>query len=391
MAPKKHKILIVDDQTPNLRILECTFKTEGFDVLTAKDVESAQAIILAKRDEIDLVLSDIQMPGLTGFDLVRWAKSIELNEVPILLITSQLPEPKHRIFGLALGAVDYVLRALDPRELVLRVRRSIEHFSQLRALRTSLDDSQNLAAVGRLMAASNHEVKNLAQMIKFASAILSREMGGDRTPNKDTIAQGLHALKEASTLLGDVTKNMQGMIGNAHHTIGPIDVSTLTKQVIEMVKPLMKGVYIDFNQEGTAALWAEGCTTPFKQLLINLILNAKEAIREISPPEGGLISITISETADQLQLSVTDNGVGFPHEEIRTNFPAFATTKQMRGGKGLGLWLSNQFAITMGGSLSLSSSGPGKGACACVLLKRGAEPLINSPMDLSGYFVEDDF
>lgn len=369
----------------NLRILQKTFEEEGYDVLTARDVDEAQAVLMEQGRTIDLVLSDIQMPGKTGFDLVRWAKEHQeqLPEIPILLITSQLPEPENRIFGLSLGAVDYLVRSLDSREIVLRVHHAIAHFAQLRSLKASLEDSENLAAVGRFLAAANHEIRNLAQIAKTSTDILHTRLTNSKNLD-DTNREALSAMKRTTDMLAEVSRTMGNLVGKAQPTAKAVNLDAEIRNVIGMIRPILTRCHLE---TGFGVVkddrWVFANPTHLKQILINLLMNAQDAIREVSLPVGGHICLGVTTaTEDCVLVSIKDNGVGLSSPETRTDFQAFSSTKQLRGGKGLGLWLSARFAEAMGGSLTLRSEGPGRGAEA-ILRLRSAKGI--SVMDISSF------
>lgn len=365
-------ILVVDDSKANLRILSATFEDDGFRVYTASSVEEAQRGLLTYGNEIDLVLSDIQMPTLSGFDLLKWMKvqTTGIRDIPLLLITSQLPDTESRVLGLSLGAMDYLLRSLDTQELVLRVKHAIDNFKQLKNLKVSLETTESLASTGRLFAATNHEIKNVSQVIGIASGILERELGAEESDISDNCRQALKMLKQSSSLLLEVTKMIGGIVGNTHAPMVPVDIDLVVDQVAAMVKPLFKGG-IDFKSNSKSSMWVQGSSTFIKQILINLLLNARDAIDEGKPTGGGCLTIRVSGTDDsKVEVSVMDNGSGFPVQEVRKEFLPFVSSKQLRGGTGLGLWLSSQLVEKMGGLLMLSSDGPGKGAEAKVILKK---------------------
>jgi C4-dicarboxylate-specific signal transduction histidine kinase len=373
--PPVRRILIVDDDRANRRILQKMFEAEGFVALNADSVEAAQKIIETEPEKIDLVLSDIQMPGKTGFDLVRWMKQRQpdANEVPVLLITSALPEPENRIFGLSLGAIDYVLRSLDSRELILRVTRAIEHFEQLKNLRSTLEDTEDLASAGRLMAATNHEIGNLAQIAKSTASFLNDSLGKKNLD--DLTLRALRSMKASCDMLADVSKTMGAMIGRGPTMSTLINLTKEVQSVVEMTKPLLKNCTVDLHVP-PEDIWVSAVATHLKQILINFLINARDAIREMNNAVSGHISIHVQPTdANWVRITVRDNGVGLPESGSRDEFQAFASTKQLRGGKGLGLWLSSRFAREMGGNLSLSSEGAGKGATATLELRRAAAPI----------------
>ena len=371
MYGNKLSILIVDDDRANLFVLAATFDDHGFNTFTANSVEHAQALLTEQANRIDLVISDIQMPRLTGFDLVQWMKGQAngIGSIPILLITSQMSDTEHRIKGLSLGAVDYLSKSLDMEELVLRAKHAIENFNQIRTLRNTLEKTESLVSTGRLFAASNHEIKNVAQIIQMAFGILERELKPEKVQISSTAQQAVKILGQSSCLLSDVTKMIGSIVTNTEASIGPIDVNAVICNVVSMIRSLLKSE-VELSYDPQESIWALGSTTFLKQILINLILNARDAIEEKKESSRGKITVKILKNDADYEICVIDNGVGFPAEETRLEFQAFASTKQLRGGTGLGLWLSSQLAQKMKGTLALSSKGVGQGAEAKIKLKR---------------------
>ncbi len=370
MPNHQYSILMVDDSRANLSILGAMFEDDGFRVYKSSSVEEAQQQLKDLGGEIDLVLSDIQMPRLSGFDLVKWMKAekSDLRDMPILLITSQLPDAESRIHGLSLGAVDYLLRSLDPKELVIRVTHAIESYNQMRDLRQSLETTERVASTGRLFAASNHEIKNVAQIIKMSAGFLERELDPAKIETSETCQQALKMLQQSSQLLSEVTKMIGGIVSDGNLALGPVDIDATLDHIVSMTKPLLRGVQLEYASR--ESLWVQGSVTLIKQILINLILNARDAIEEGKPERGKIALQVDSEAGNQVVVSVIDNGVGLQVAESRSVFKPFSSTKQLRGGTGLGLWLSSHLATKMGATLTLSSNGPGLGAKAKIVLQK---------------------
>jgi len=131
----KGTILAVDDTPGNLKLLVDTLSAEGYQVRTADNGELALAAIAASPPE--LILLDIRMPGLDGFQVCRWLKAQEnLREIPVVFISSAR-EVKDRVEGLRLGAVDYITKPFKREELLARVHTHLE-LSRLRARQEKL-------------------------------------------------------------------------------------------------------------------------------------------------------------------------------------------------------------------------------------------------------------
>lgn len=390
-ARESQRILLVDDNIANLRLLELTFAEAGIEVFVASSVAAAQKILQKFSGEIDLILSDVQMPGETGFDLVRWIKQQPFSPLPILLITSVLPEPEHRIFGLNLGAVDYVTRAEDPSELVIRVKNALANFNRLKTLRVTLEQSESLALFGKIFAASNHEIKNIIQIVDIFCKNLEQEISSLNLQASAPLQKNMDCLKSSVSTLLEMVKSLHSTFDNSPHEMTAIDVCSLAQSIIDMMAPTVQGSTIEVLKY-EKPVFVLGRAIHFKQVLINLLLNAQHAISEARPEGGGTIRISFEEdSAGNFLTKVSDNGVGFPRAEVRKDFQPFMTTRQLRGGKGLGLWLCSRLIERMGGTLELKSEGPGQGAVATVGLKRALASKVLPAIDLADYLKDAAF
>lgn len=383
------RILVVDDERATLNLLKDLFHAEGLEVVTATSAEEARKALRDKNWHFDLVLTDIAMPGETGFDLLKWIKGPDSKDkdMPVLLVTAQLPEPRYRVLGLSLGAVDYVVRPVELNELVIRTMHAMEYHKQLRSLQRSLEDSENLALVGRLLAASNHEIKNLAGVIGVSATGLARGLPPELQQNSN-ITVYLNSLVQAASLLTDVAKNTNQMLQDTDPRLQPMVIQPLITSMVELMTPRVKPYLLRFAQktgEESSNVTVSAQPMYVKQILMNLILNAHDAIQELHPDEGGTIQIRLTQSDGMAHISVQDNGIGLKESGTIHSFTAFASTKQLRGGQGLGLWLSSRLAGKMRGELMLHSDGPARGTVATLSLPL-CDPDLIKAVDISSYF-----
>ncbi len=116
----KYKILVVDDEPDVLELVEYNLKSAGYDVIRA--VDGQEALKKAKNGKPDLILLDIMLPGIDGFEVCKVLKrEQETSAIPIIMLTAKAAEVD-RVVGLELGADDYIVKPFSPRELVLRVK-----------------------------------------------------------------------------------------------------------------------------------------------------------------------------------------------------------------------------------------------------------------------------
>ena len=122
----KPAILVVEDDVDILRLITYNLETSGFDVVTAQD--GYEALALARRRAPDLIILDLMLPGLDGFEVCKELKrSDSTRRIPVLMLTARAEEVD-RIVGLELGADDYVVKPFSPRELILRVRAILKRY-----------------------------------------------------------------------------------------------------------------------------------------------------------------------------------------------------------------------------------------------------------------------
>ena len=123
VGAKRKRILIIEDMPDNLLVLQATLEHEGYEVVTASNSAAALDLLKETGQEVDLILSDVMMPGLSGYDLCRRLRRDALfASLPIVLITAKRIDEKDALLGMNAGADDYLIRPLDPKLLVKKVR-----------------------------------------------------------------------------------------------------------------------------------------------------------------------------------------------------------------------------------------------------------------------------
>jgi DNA-binding response OmpR family regulator len=185
----KERILIVDDN-PDMLSFVSTCMKEDYEVLTATD--GASALDLLQRDQVDLIISDVMMPGIDGFELCRRVKSdIRLSHIPIILLTARTTDVS-RIEGLQLGADDYLTKPFNIEVLRLRVKKFIEweqnnhrQFRQKMDIEpsqitiTPLDEQfikKAIALVEENIADSDFSVETLAAAVAMSRSTLYKKL-----------------------------------------------------------------------------------------------------------------------------------------------------------------------------------------------------------------------
>ncbi|MGB9640382.1 MAG: response regulator [Anaerolineales bacterium] len=172
------KLLVVDDKAEIRKLLKSYFSQEGFDVVTAADGQ--EALFIARQERPDLVLLDLMMPEMNGYDFLR-AFNRE-SDTPVIILTAKLDE-SDKVLGLELGADDYVVKPFSPRELTARVRAVLRRLEKqqhkdsdiLRYGNITIDFQGRMVTIGeRMVDLTPSEFELLATMMRAPGRVFTR-------------------------------------------------------------------------------------------------------------------------------------------------------------------------------------------------------------------------
>lgn len=190
MNTKGKTILIVEDEPPILDLMKHYLQNAGYEVWGVTDSEQARQMF-EERDPCFIIL-DLMLPGESGESLCRWIRVEKKSDVPLIMVTAKVSE-RDRIFGLSIGADDYITKPFSPRELVARVetvlRRTENRCSKLSYHGITIKPIKREVKVnGKLIELTNHEFELLYLLMRHPNQILSREQILDTLyPNQEKI------------------------------------------------------------------------------------------------------------------------------------------------------------------------------------------------------------
>ena len=401
------RILMVDDEPSNIQLLRYILKSEGYSgEMTTTD--SRQAIGLFETYQPDLVLLDLMMPHLSGYEIMHLIETrIAPGDcVPILVLTADVNiDSKH--LALKAGAMDFLTKPLDPIEVRLRVRNLLQIRSQhkrlrqhnaaledavarktseLRASLTNLEESicelhraqqqviqhERMSALGSMAAGLAHDFNNALSLILGYSELLQVELAG-REVGANT-GEFLETIIDASQDAAKMFRRLRTFHRteddeSAHRKL---NLNQTIKHAIALTRPRWHGqalsdgktinVVTDLQTDLPELL---GDAAEIGEMLTNLIFNAVDAM-----PEGGTISISshfkLPKTSNEsapgaIILEVRDTGVGMDVTTSRRCLEPFFTTKGDRG-TGLGLAMVYGTMQRHSGWIALESE-LGQGTC----------------------------
>ena len=301
-------ILIVDDTPANLSVLAECLAGAGFSLLVAEDGEDALA--LTSRAVPDLILLDVMMPGIDGFDTCRRLKErAETRDVPVIFMTA-LTDTAEKLKAFSAGAVDYITKPIQHEEALARIHTHLT----IRRLRRELE--QQLALKERFMRIASHDLRNPLCLI-LMSGELARRKGAPAEIAE--YLESIHASARQMRGIIDTFLNLRRTGGEAAPS-GRCDLNLLATAVVGQHEPLAE-------QKEIALSLALAETLPgvradaglIYQALANYVSNALKFT-----PRGGRVTLRTREAGLRLRMEVADSGPGVPEAERAALFTEFA-------------------------------------------------------------------
>lgn len=365
LTKKKPLILIVDDLPENRQVLAGYLHGMGFDIMAATDGD--QALAMVEEGKPDLVLLDIIMPVMDGFEVCRRLKeNPETATIPVIFITAKT-DTEDVVFGLGLGAVDYVTKPFNLAELSARVRAHLELKFSRDLLLTYNEQLHRMTAhlrrlnedKNRLLGYVSHDIRGA-----FGNVISVSEIIGQTKVTDESIAK---------ELLNDLGMEAEHMVSLAENLLNidsiergefqlkeeSVETATLIDFAIQSHQIGAQAKRIRFEVLGPDAV-IRGDLTACRQVLTNLVSNAIK-----HSPDGGMIRLETHLNADSVTVGVRDQGAGISAEDQQKLFRPFTRRNSKQGYRehlvGLGLSIVKQMTEAMNGSAGCESE-PGKGA-----------------------------
>ena len=364
------KILIIDDKPENLYSLESMLSNEGR--IIVKALSGQEALKLAFEEDFSLILLDVQMPEMDGFEVAQMLKSTRrTRKIPIVFVTAISKDKKYILQGFEDGAIDYLFKPLDVEVTRAKVDTLLQFFHQQQELEIM---NSNLASLNEqknyFLGMASHDLRNpigniitLAQFIDSDAEKLSDE---HRTFLTAIIDSGQYMLKLLNDLL-DISKIESGKMelqlkdtNLAHlvHTIISDNTFTAQKKSITLQYSIPENLPVVSSDAGQ-----------MRQAMNNLVSNAIK----FSMP-GTMVEIIIENKDGMVVVSIHDNGQGIPSTEIDKLFRPFQKTSvaATAGEKstGLGLTITKKVIEAHKGSIWVTSE-VGKGSIFSFSLPAG--------------------
>ncbi|MBU3915343.1 response regulator [bacterium] len=385
----KHKILIVDDNKLNQKIIIEILK-EDFTLETADDGEKALGIIQEFRPSI--ILLDIMMPGIDGYEVCKRVKqNTEYSNIKILLVSAKTTV-EDRLRGYEVGADDYIVKPFDEDELFAKVSvfgRLVEEEEKRKEyekkIQVANEEMQALSATGALVATVAHDAK------KFTAAMSMSLEGLIIPPLRDNLVQSdlwvmdlMNDLIEVYTNSKQCTNFLESLlaINRKDERIEAISAVEILQQAFGLLSYNLMQEKIDWKLkfESGRKMMVMG-NNQLIRVFMNLIANASDALMKYET-EIPTITAEITDIGSEIQISIHDNGPGIKPEILQSIRKGMVISTKGKGGNGFGVSGATKIVKNCGGSMRIESE-LGKGATFIVTLEK-TEEKIEENVDLDG-------
>lgn len=356
---EKPVVLLVDDEPANLAILIETLQ-DTCELVIAKNGRDALERAAGSRTP-DLILMDIQMPVMSGYEACeRLKQTPKTAAIPVIFITV-LSDEEDEARGFELGAVDYITKPFSPAIVRARVEMQVElkrHRDHLEALADAraqqLVHAERLATLGSLAAGIVHEINNPLSYVSLSAEMLQREFDADFPFLMQTVDGQAEKTESMLTFL----KNAQNYISSMSEGIGRVtaimksmkdfsrrdadekkdcSVARCIDDALKLCHNELKYQVEVENRIPESLPPFAGISRQIEQVFINLFHNAAQAMAPQYKTKRGLLRIRAEADDRVIRIFVEDNGPGIPPEKLETIWEAFYTTKPPEQGTGLGL------------------------------------------------------
>ena len=349
-----YKILIVDDVASNVLLLKILLTNEKFQVCTASN--GNMCIEQAKKEKPDLILLDVMMPDLNGFDTaVILKKDPETHDIPIIFLTA-LNNPSDLVKGFQVGANDFLTKPFNKEELVTRVKHQIELVAAKRIIIQQNEElKRTISNRDKMYSVIAHDLRSpmasIRMVLNLAVNVVTPELVGDEIFG--LLDKANRESEETHDLLDNLlkwTKSQTGRLNVVYQDLELDDILPGAVDIFHMIAEMKKINlrYIPSDEK----LTVHGDNDMIKTILRNMISNAIKFT-----PEGKGIEVYYKRDGDFARICVQDHGVGISAERVASIFRKGETTYGTGGeeGSGLGLQLCQDFARKNGGEAYVES------------------------------------
>ncbi len=364
-----YSILVVDDNRINIQVISQALRPLGTTVLKASNGQ--QALDILKDHSPIMILLDIMMPGIDGYEVCRRVKEIpRFKDIPIIFLTANV-DSENILFAFEAGIVDYIAKPFNPSELLARVKTHLdltlskEKLKQLNSELIAVNNEKN-----EFLGMVSHDLKNPVYNIQMLAKVLKEDKGINEEDREEFLGDILFSTKKMLSLIQNLLDINKIEQGNYTPELKSINLVPIAERVVEDYKERAneKNINIYFNNNLSRGLvYAD--ESALEQVFDNLISNA---VKYSGHNESVFVSVS-NGNDNSIQVEVKDHGPGLKDDEKEKVFGKFVKlSNKPTGGEssnGLGLSITKRYVEKMNGKIWLETE-EGKGTSFFVSLPK---------------------
>jgi len=362
-----YKILIVDDVVSNVLLLKILLTNEKFQVVTANCGNAC--IEQAKKEKPDLILLDVMMPDISGFDTaVILKKDPETQDIPIIFLTA-LNTPSDLVHGFQVGANDFLTKPFNKEELVMRVLQQISLVAAKRIIMKQNEElKRTISNRDKMYSVIAHDLRSpmasIRMVLNLAVSVITPDMVGEEIYG--LLDKANRETEEAHELLDNLLKWTKSQTGRLNVVYQDMDLNEVVPGVVDVFVMIaeMKKVKLTFLPNNDRFM-VHADNDMIKTVIRNFISNAIKFSNE-----GSSIEVFITKQDNFAKVSIRDHGIGIAPDRIDGLFHKGETTYGTGGeeGSGLGLQLCADFSRKNGGDVMVESTLGEGSTFSCLIL-----------------------
>ncbi len=359
----KQKVLIVDDNNTNIKFIADVLKELDYISLVFA-TNGYKAIEIVDDTKIDMILMDINMPDIDGFETVKRMNTT----IPIIYVTA-LDDKQSVLKAFDNGGVDYITKPFYPQELIARVTTHLKLIKLNQNLESEVEiqikknkekekilmHQSRLASMGEMIDAIAHQWQQPIQLIKLRIGLLSH-----------TFENGIVDKKYMQKFEDKISTNIDHMVATIdefrtffrpNKETKVFAIITMIEKALILIEDEFKNNKINIEINEIDDFYITGVENEFKHMILNLLNNAKDAFNDNDISfDNRKIIINIKSNKNTNLFEIIDNAGGISKELIENIFNANITTKDNKNGTGIGLYLCNQIAQKYNGILKVENT-----------------------------------
>jgi signal transduction histidine kinase len=369
----KARVLAVDDQRDALRLLQIRLQNAGMECFTASDGVSALQFL--DKEMVDIVILDVMMPNLDGYEVCRRIKTQDRTKDILVLFLTARYEMQDKIRGLEVGGHDYLTKPVEQAELLARTRSAL----RVKVLQDQLKEQLHLQktinqlhqemlgehwqkTLGQLAASLAHEINNpLAAALGSVQLLCMDDNLDVNTLNR------LQIIDSSLQRAGQKLRSLLLIAQNSRHAI-TVSLAQLLEDLLTMVNFQVVINKINLRSNLPASSDWIGRPSELARALLYLLNNAIEAVG--GRPEA-FVDVRLQTSGDKHRIHIADNGPGIPADLQEQVFRPFFTTKPAPH-NGVGLYLAREIVRSFGGNIQIGMPANGKGTDVTVTLPKNS-------------------